>query len=120
LYTFHLALSREIDLRRMSDLTVRVYESWFRRNLAFRAEHPDVIYDLHYDALVSDPVGSVRGIYSHFGLPWTEPYASALEEFVNRNPKDKHGKHRYAASDYGLTEAEIAERLGFYSEHFGL
>jgi hypothetical protein len=119
-YTYHRAVAHEIDLRRMANLTLRVYESWFGRNLAFRAEHPDVIYDVYYDSLVSDPAGTVRGIYSHFGLPWTESYASELEEYIKRNPKDKHGKHRYAASDYGLTEGEIAEQLGFYSEHFGL
>jgi hypothetical protein len=118
LYTFHLVVANEIDLRRMADLTLQVYESWFRRNLAFRAAHPGVIYDLDYDAFVSDPVGTVRGIYAHFYLPWTDAHAIALEEYVKRNPKGKYGKHRYAASDYGLTEAEIAERLGFYSEHF--
>jgi hypothetical protein len=120
LYTFHRAVANEIDLHRMTNLTIRTYESWFRRNLAFRAAYPGVVYDVFYDSLVSDPIGTVRGIYSHFGLPWTDTYASDLDEFVHRNPKDKHGKHRYAVSDFGLTEVEIADRLRFYSEHFGL
>lgn len=120
LYACHLAAANEIDLRRMAGLTLRMYEFWLRRNLAFRAAHPGAIYDVFYDSLVSDPVGTVQGIYSHFGLPWTDSYASVLKEFVEANPKDKHGKHRYAASDFGLTEAEIADGLEFYSEHFGL
>lgn len=120
LYTYHLGVANEIDLRRMSSLILRVYEVLGRRNLSFRAERPGVVYDVHYDALVSDPIGTVRGIYSHFDLYWTDAYQSELEEFVNRNPKDKYGKHRYAASDFGLTEAEIDEKLRFYSEHFGL
>ena len=120
LYACHLAAANEIDLRRMAGLTLRMYEFWLRRNLAFRAAHPGAIYDVFHDSLVSDPVGTVQGIYSHFGLPWTDSYASVLKEFVEANPKDKHGKHRYAASDFGLTEAEIADGLEFYSEHFGL
>jgi hypothetical protein len=120
IYTFHRAVANEIDLRRMTDLILQMYELWFRRNLAFRASHPGVVYDVFFDALVSDPIGTVQGIYSHFGLPWTDAYASDLQSFIQKNPKDKHGKHRYAASDFGLTEAEIGERLGFYSEHFGL
>lgn len=120
LYTYHLAVAYEIDLRRMSSLILRGYDVWLRHNLTFRAEHPGMVYDVFYDSLVSDPIGTVRGIYSHYGLPWTDTYSSKLEEFIQSNPKDKHGKHRYAASDYGLTEAEIAERLRFYSEHFGL
>ncbi len=120
LYTFHRAVANEIDLLRMTSLTIRTYESWFRRNLAFRVTHAGVVYDVLYDSLVSDPIGTVQGIYSHYGMPWTDAYASALDDFVHRNPKDKHGKHQYAASDFGLTEVEIATRLQFYSEHFGL
>jgi hypothetical protein len=120
LYTCHLAAANEIDLRRMAGLTLRMYEFWLRRNLAFRTDHPGVIYDVFYDSLVSDPVGTVRDIYSHFGLPWTDAYASALKEFIQKNPKNKHGEHRYAASDFGLTEAEIADELQFYTEHFGV
>ena len=120
LYTFYHAVANEIDLPRMTSLTIRTYECWFRRNLAFRAAHPEVVYDVFFDSLVSDPIGTVRGIYSHFGLPWTDTYASDLDEFVHRNPKDKHGRHRYSASDFGLTETEIADQLKFYSEHFGL
>jgi len=117
--TFNLAVTDEIDLSRMTSLIMDWFELWSEHNLAFRAEHPDLIYDVYYDALVSDPVETVRGIYSHFGLPWTDVYASELASYIEKNPKGKHGTHRYAASEYGLTEAEIAERLQPYIEHFG-
>jgi hypothetical protein len=120
LRTFHLGVSHQIDLRQMADLIIRVYENWFRRNLEFRVARPGVIYDVFFGALVSDPIGTVRYIYAHHDLPWTDAYASTLQDFVRQNQKDKRGKHRYAASDFGLTEAEIADRLSFYSEHFGL
>lgn len=119
-YTFHLAMTNEIDLRRMASTTLRLYEVMARRNLAFREAHPGVIYDVRYDALVSDPFGTVRDIYSHFKLPWTEAYASTLEGFIQSNPKDKHGKHQYAASDFGLTDEEIGNRLQIYRERFEL
>jgi hypothetical protein len=117
--TFNLAVTDEIDLRRMTSLMLDWYALWSEHNLAFRAEHPDRIYDVYYEALVSDPIETVRGIYTHFGLTWTEAYASALASYIEQNPKGKHGTHRYAASDYGLTEAEINERLQPYIEHFG-
>lgn len=117
LYTYHLAVANEIDVRRMAAMTLRGYEVGLSRNLAFRTAHPGVVYDVFYDSLVSDPIGTVRGIYTHFGLPWTDAYAAELQAFVQSNPKDKHGKHRYTASDFGQTEAEIADRLQFYSEH---
>jgi hypothetical protein len=62
----------------MADLSIRVYENWFRRNLEFRAAHPGVIYDVFSGALVPDPIGTVRNIYTHYDLPWTDAYASKL------------------------------------------
>jgi hypothetical protein len=120
LYTNHLGAANEIDIQRMADIALDGYEIWGKRNLAFREKNPGVVYDVFFDSLVTDPIGTVWGIYSHFGLPWTEAYESKLKEYIQRNKKDKHGKHRYTASDFGLTEDEIADRLKLYSEHFGL
>jgi hypothetical protein len=104
----------------MANLILCTYKILGKRNLTFREKNPGVIYDVFYESLVSDPIGTVRGIYSHFGLPWTEGYESTLKNYIQGNKKGKHGKHRYAASDYGLTEAEIAERMKFYIDNFEL
>jgi hypothetical protein len=119
-YTFYRAVSSEIDIKRVTDQTMRLYEGWFRRSISYRASHPEVVYDVYFDSLVSDPIGTVKDIYSHFGLPWTENYEADLKKFVQENPKDKHGEHHYTASDFGLDEKEISDRFQFYTEHFGL
>jgi len=74
---------------------------------------------VYFKPLVSDLIGTVREIYSHFDLPWTKSYETDLEKFIQMNPKNKHGKHQYTASDFGLTETEIAARFRFYTDHFG-
>lgn len=120
IHTYHLAVAKEVDVPRMASFALDMYELWFRRNLAFRKAHPGMIFDVFFDTLVSDPVGTLRGIYAHFDLPWSDAYTTALEEYIQSQPKNKHGKHQYAAEDFGLTNAEIDERLGFYSEYFEL
>ena len=67
--TYHRAVSNEVDLHAMADMTLALYESWCRHSIAFHDAHPGLIYDVLYDDLVADPIGTVRGIYSHFGLP---------------------------------------------------
>lgn len=119
-YTYHLAVSNEIDIQRMANQVLHFYEVWCRRSLTFREKNPNMIYDVFYDSLVSDPIGTVHDIYSFFDLPWTETYASKLDDFVHTNPKNKHGKHIYNASDYGLREDEISERLQFYRDKFNV
>ena len=46
---------------------------------AERARHdPARFYDVRYDDLVADPVGTVEAIYGHFGLPLTGAAADAI------------------------------------------
>ena len=112
--TYHQSVSNNVDIALMVDLVLQLYETWLKRNLAFRKRYPDVICDVYYPSFVSDPVGTVRQIYSHFDLPWTESAAASLRATIERNPKNKHGAHHYAAADFGLTEAAIADRLKFF------
>jgi hypothetical protein len=120
LYTFYRAVSDEFDIeQQLTSPTVRTYESWFRRSIAYREAHPGVVFDVFYKSLVSDPIGTVHEIYTHFDLPWSKSYEADLEKFVHGNPKDKHGHHRYTASDFGLNESELVDRFKFYTDHFG-
>lgn len=119
-YTFYQSLSEKIDKERIGAQTAALNESWLRRNLAFRETNPGVIYDVYYKDLVADPIGTVKNIYKHFALPWTKEYEKALNDFIYKNPKNKHGKHQYTAADFGLDEEELKERFRFYSEYMGL
>ena len=118
LYTFHLGVANEIDIPRMSDLLLSSYVRLGERNIAFREDNPGLIYDVYYDSLVSDPIGTVRGIYSHYDLPWPEGHETVLGDYIQRNKKEKHGKHRYSASDFGLKNEEILEKMQFYTDIF--
>ncbi|UCD98595.1 MAG: sulfotransferase [Chloroflexota bacterium] len=118
LYTFHLGVADEIDIQRMAKLLLRSYETLGKRNIAFREDNLDVIFDVYYDNLVSDPIGTVQGIYSHLDLPWPEDHETVLKDYIARNKKDKHGKHRYSPSDFGLEKAEVTERMKFYYDNF--
>lgn len=119
-YTFYRSASDRVDKQRIGTQTMDLYEHWFRRNMAFREKNPGVIYDVDYHALLADPIGTVRNIYAHFDIPWTEAYQKVLDDFIHNNPKNKHGKHHYAASDFGLDEGEIAAQFKFYSDYVGL
>lgn len=119
LHTYYLGVSDEVDVRRMAQTALGFYEAWTKRNVTFREAHPGMIHDVPYEALVSSPFETVRGIYTRFDLPWTESYASKLEAYIGSHPKGKHGVHSYAAQDFGLTVDEITQRMQFYVDHLG-
>ncbi|MFF0543565.1 sulfotransferase family protein [Nocardia thailandica] len=78
-----------------------------------RARHGAAqFYDVDFDDLRRDPLGVVESIYRHFGLPFTDGARAAMAE-VDRESRsgDRAPAHRYSLADYGLTEAEVAERF---------
>jgi hypothetical protein len=67
-----------------------------------------------------DAVETVRAAYKHLGLEFSDAFAQAIRVYLKEKPREKFGKHRYAAEDYGLTNGEIRKRFRFYTNHYGV
>jgi hypothetical protein len=81
---------------------------------AARARHdPARFCDVDYAAFTADPVGTIEGVYEHFGLPLTGHAADAVRALA---ADARHGPgvpaHRYTLADFGLTPGRVAERFG--------
>jgi hypothetical protein len=91
-------------------------ETWSRgleRFDAARAKYnPDQFYDVDYVDFIADPIGTVEGIYRHFGLQLTNDARQAMK---NIHAESKTGprapKHAYSLADYGLTAESVKERF---------
>ena len=89
-------------------------ESWSRGLKRFKAvratQNPAQFYDCDYFELIKDPIGTVRNIYDHFGIPFTDAAEAAI---VRTDEESKQGprapKHTYSLADYGLTEDQVKE-----------
>ena len=71
---------------------------------------PRRFFDVSYDDLVADPVGTAEAVYAHFGLPFGGAAADAMRALGTggRAP----GAHRYTLADFGLTQEQVEERFG--------
>jgi hypothetical protein len=119
-YSLHSRTTERLDVRRMTEAILSFHEHQVARNLAARDAHPGALFDVYYDRLVADPIGTVRGIYDHYGLAWTEEFAERLNYYLQQNPRGKHGAHRYAPENFGQTGEAISERFAAYIERFEL
>jgi hypothetical protein len=119
--TFRGLYSDDVDLARLSH---RLIATMVRRNLGAtlqaRETHPGRIHDVAYDELMRDPVGTIRGIYQRFGLPWSAPAEAAMRAWLAANPQGKHGRHRYSLEQFGLDRAAVDRLFPGYPECFGL
>jgi hypothetical protein len=78
-----------------------------------RAKHdPAQFCDVDYVDFVADPIGTVEGIYRHFGIELTEPASRAMHQMHADSKKGPRApKHRYSLEDYGLTAEAVKERF---------
>jgi hypothetical protein len=79
---------------------------------------PDRVVDVRFDAFMSNPFATIRGIYERFGIELTDDVERRMRAFLADNPQDKHGSHRYTFADTELDEGGLRERARRYQEHF--
>lgn len=117
--TLHRVVTDRLDQARLGRANLELFGTGIDRLLATRAALAgDPIHDVYYDDLVADPIGTVRAIHERFGLPFGDDYAARLAAFMRENPQHKHGAHRYAAEEFGLSDDAVLARFRAYVERF--
>jgi len=64
----------------------------------------ECVFDVQYNRLVADPIAYIRGIYQYFNLTWNAEIELSMQKWLRDNPRNKHGRHQYALSEFGLDE----------------
>ena len=119
-FSLHSRTTERLDVRRMTEAILSFHEHQIARNLEARDAHPGSLFDVYYNQLVVDPIGTVRDIYDHYGLAWSEEFAERLNCYLQQNPRGKHGAHLYAPENFGQTRDTISKRFAAYIERFEL
>jgi len=105
----------------LGEVTLDFCATSLERGYAVRdAADPARFLDLRFADFVSDGVAAVRRIYDHFELPLSAEAEEAMTGHVRENPRGKHGAHEYDLGRYGLTEAAVRDRFGWYIDRFEL
>ncbi len=78
----------------------------------------DTVFDLQYAELMDDPVGSVERIYRHFGMELDDLGQRKMQAWMEENPQDRFGRHRYTLDQFGLDADEVREQFADYVERY--
>ena len=75
-----------------------------------RAQYDEAQFlDVDFDDLRADPLGTVERVYAALGTDISEPARAAMVALDAESASGaRRPQHRYALSDYGFTEAEVA------------
>lgn len=103
--------------REMSEFWAKMLETF----MDLRKNHPPQQFlDLDYAEIVRAPLDAVRRLYDHFGSTFTPEAEQRMRDFLAKNPKDKHGAHRYTMSQFALSPAAESPRFARYRERFNI
>jgi hypothetical protein len=82
--------------------------------------NPSAFLDISYEEIEERPLEAVGKVYDFLGWRLSPAAQRTMQAFLDRNPKNKHGVHRYSLAEYGLSpEVEIA-RYSAYCRRFGI
>jgi len=98
-------------------------DKWLRaaqRTSAFRDRHPDQFHDVRHVDFHRDPLGIVRGIYQRFDITLDSDTEARMQRWLDEQPAEQKGTHRYTAEHFGLTEAGIREQYADYRARYGV
>jgi hypothetical protein len=108
-YSAHRAVTHDINPQRLAEINRKMYTHYLMGGQKARSDPAinKAVFDVQYENLVNDPMQTVRGIYFHFGVPWTIDYEERLKVFLHKHPKDKHGAHQYAPEQFGQNKHDL-------------
>jgi len=84
------------------------------RAMEARSERPAQIFDVGFEHLVKDPIGTVRRIYERFGYEYDPRMEAGMVQWLRDNPQGKHGSHKYDLAQFGLTEQHVRDAFADY------
>lgn len=88
---------------------LEIWALYFDKFLDDRSEleKEDQIIDLTFDEFLSDQILVVEKIYARFGWELSPSVRTSMRNFLQREQKDKHGKHEYSLAQFGISEHDV-------------
>lgn len=76
----------------------------------------DRVVDLQFDALMTDPIGAAKAVYSAFGWAFSAEVQDAMTTFLRTHEREGHG-HPYTFEATGLSLDAVRDRTARYTEY---
>ena len=113
------AFSDDVDKTYLGRVNVDMWELGLRRLIAFRdGDENQRFFDIHFAPFQRDPFPILAELYRFIGEDLTDEARTRMRSWRQNTPRDKHGTHRYAASDFGIDPSRLRQQFRFYSDRF--
>ena len=111
----------QVDIPAIADWYPALWVKGLERALEVREKlREEQVFDVFHTDLSLDPIGSMKKIYEHFGIPFSRTVQKRMQIWLRDNPRSKFGSHFCNASELGMEPDLEKERFGFYLNRFNL
>lgn len=74
--------------------------------------------DYSYKNLMKDTMGTMQELYNRLGVKLTPDVKLSMQNWLENNRQDKHGRHVYTLEQFGLTQEDVDREWKVYQEEF--
>ena len=120
-YLSRSVLGGDIDIAEIVPNVLRQLAAHITRPLCVRDRIGDGrFFDLHYAALMRDPIGVMRSLYEWAGDDLTPSTEQVMLDWLDRNPQHRSGVQPYSLDGACLTVADLEPVFGEYLARFDI
>jgi Sulfotransferase family len=118
-YLSRAVLGADVEVDEIVPNVLRQLQAHIARPLrARRRIGDDRFFDLHYAALMRDPIAVMRSLYDWAGDDLTPSTEQAMDDWLRRNPQDRFGFQPYSLDGSGVTRADLEPVFAEYLSTF--
>jgi hypothetical protein len=120
-YLSRAVLGADVDVDELVPNLLRQLREHITRPLRTRRRiGDDRFFDLHYAALMRDPIGVMRSLYHWGGDELTPSTEYSMLGWLERNPQDRFGVQPYSLDGSGVTRADLEPVFDEYLSTFDI
>jgi hypothetical protein len=120
-YLSRAVLGCDVDTADVVSNVLRQLRAHITRPMNARARiGDDRFFDLHYAALMRDPLGVMRSLYDWAGDELTVSTEQSMLDWLKRNPQDRFGVQPYSLDGTGVTRADLEPVFAGYLSAFDI
>ena len=109
------AFSKNVDPKQIGDVILDFWQHSLNKGLVEKQKlsHKQIV-DVSYSEFISDPLLTIKNIYTRFRLDIDIETENKMEQYLINQRNIKKQKHSYSLEEYGLNDDKISDHLKDY------
>jgi hypothetical protein len=114
------SLAGQVDWKEQSRVHLAASRAGFEGTLSNPLVNDPRIYHVRYPDFVAGPVGTIRGFYEKYSIPFGPDTEAAMRGYLRNNKADRYGKFRYSTQVIDADVDALHAEFEPYRRRFGL